>query len=215
MLATMATFYTEQQSVDVREGHARRVKNGFFVAKAPYGYRNIRVDGRGLVEVHPENGPKIERIFELCAFHGHTLDSLVDALEKEGITFTDATPRFSRSKVYEILKDRAYLGEVEYHEEWHIGRHQPLVDAMTWKRVQVLLGESVYQSHEMTYASELIKCARCGPPITGEVKTKRIILSVLCLNFSLEGATLVPTMRKPFDLMAEGLFSSDSRGDWI
>ena len=43
---------------------------------------------------------------------------------------------------------------------------------------------------------------------------KRRILEITCLNFSLEGATLVPTMRKPFDLLAKGLVSKDSRGDW-
>jgi site-specific DNA recombinase len=44
-LANMASFYTEQQSVDVREGHARRVQECWFVCKAPYGYRNVRKDG--------------------------------------------------------------------------------------------------------------------------------------------------------------------------
>ena len=44
--------------------------------------------------------------------------------------------------------------------------------------------------------------------------TKRQILDILCLNLSLDGATLVPTMRKPFDLLAEGLISKDTRGDW-
>ena len=49
----MAAFYTDQQSVDVREGLARRVQEGWFAGKAPYGYRNIRKDGRGLVELTP------------------------------------------------------------------------------------------------------------------------------------------------------------------
>ena len=38
-LANMASFYTEQQSIDVREGLSRRVQEGWFVGKAPYGYR--------------------------------------------------------------------------------------------------------------------------------------------------------------------------------
>ena len=33
-LANMAAFYTEQQSLDMREGLARRVKNGLFVGRA-------------------------------------------------------------------------------------------------------------------------------------------------------------------------------------
>ena len=34
-LANMASFYTEQQSVDVREGLARRVQEGWFVDSRP------------------------------------------------------------------------------------------------------------------------------------------------------------------------------------
>ena len=30
----------------------------------------------------------------------------------------------------------------------------------------------------------------------------------------LQAATLVPTMRKPFDVLAEGLLSKKTRGDW-
>ena len=43
MLASMASFYTEQQSIDVKGGVKRRVEECLFPQKAPYGYRNIRV----------------------------------------------------------------------------------------------------------------------------------------------------------------------------
>jgi hypothetical protein len=33
------------------------------------------------------------------------------------------------------------------------------------------------------------------------------------MNCTLDGGTLVPTMRKPFDVLAEGLVSENSRGD--
>ena len=42
-LASMAAFYTDQQSVDVREGQERRVKEGWFVGKAPYGLSLIHI----------------------------------------------------------------------------------------------------------------------------------------------------------------------------
>lgn len=59
-----------------------------------------------------------------------------------------------------------------YQGNWHPGKQEVLVDRATWDRVQVLLGEKVYRSHEMTFASELITCGYCGRPITGERKTK-------------------------------------------
>lgn len=120
-LANMAAFQVELQSELVKEGMARRVQNGLFPGHAPYGYRNIRVDGRGLVDVHPENGPKIRRIFELYAYDNHTLDSLIDVLEEEGIFYSKSRRRFPRSKLHEILRDRSYIGEVRYRDEWHPG----------------------------------------------------------------------------------------------
>ena len=92
MLANMAALYTEQQSLDVREGMARRVQSGLLPSKAPYGYRNVRIDGRGLVEVHPEHGPKVRRVFELHAYHSHTIDSLVQALLDGGVFYTGLPP---------------------------------------------------------------------------------------------------------------------------
>ncbi len=44
---------------------------------------------------------------------------------------------------------------------------------------------------------------------------KRRILEILCLNWKLDGVTLVPEWRKPFDLLAEGLPLEKSRGDRI
>ena len=48
------------------------------------------------------------------------------------------------------------------------GAHLPLVDRVVWDRVQVLLGEKTYKSHELIYAGELIRFAHCGHPVTGE-----------------------------------------------
>lgn len=173
ILANMASFYTEQQSLDVREGLARRVKSGLFVSKAPYGYVNVRIDGRGLVEVHPENAEKIRRIFELYAYHNHTLDTLGKQLVDEHIVFKDACPTFSRSTLYKILTDRAYIGEVKHRDVWYPGQHEPIIGRATWNRVQAILGGKRYRCHEMTYAGEIVRCGYCGHPITGEVKTKK------------------------------------------
>lgn len=49
--------------------------------------------------------------------------------------------------------------------------------------------------------------------LTADYAAKRRILEIVRLNFRLDGATLVPTMRKPFDVLAEGLISENSRGD--
>jgi site-specific DNA recombinase len=51
--------------------------------------------------------------------------------------------------------------------------------------------------------------------LTAGYAAKRRILEILCLNCQLDGATLCPTIRKPFDVPAEGLVTKDSRCDRI
>jgi site-specific DNA recombinase len=44
---------------------------------------------------------------------------------------------------------------------------------------------------------------------------KRRILEIVWLNWKLVGVSLVSEMRKPFDLLAEGLLNKDNRGKRI
>jgi DNA invertase Pin-like site-specific DNA recombinase len=172
-LANMASFYTEQQSVDVREGIARRVQEWWFANRGPYGYRNVRTEGRSMVELDPLPAANVRRLFHLFAYEPLTLDRLAERLHTEGLMFRPSMSRFPRSSLHAILRDRAYLGEIEFRGQWYPGKHEPLVDRSTWERVQVLLGGHVYHAHELTYAGEAVRCGHCGHPITGERKTKR------------------------------------------
>lgn len=212
-LANMASFYTEQQSLDVKEGLQRRVEAGLPVGKPPYGFRNVRRDGRSLIEVDPQDGPKIAKIFELYAYHGHTLDSLIACLEELGIVYRDSRVRFTRSKLHTILRDRFYIGDVQYKQQWHPGAHEPLVNRVTFDRVQVLLGEQIYQSHDLVYGSERITCGHCGAPITGEVKTKQTkkgpkrYIYYRCSKYNKSGHPRVRVKEADLDAAVLGLFS--------
>jgi site-specific DNA recombinase len=48
--------------------------------------------------------------------------------------------------------------------------------------------------------------------LTANYAEKRRILEIVWLNCTLNGTTLCPTMRKPFDVLAEGLVSKESGG---
>ncbi len=225
-LANMASFYTEQQSVDVREGLARRVQEGWFVGRAPYGYRNIRKEGRGVIEFDPLPAENVRRMFHLFAYEPLTLDNLVERLEREGRAFRPGSRKFPRSKVHKALRDRAYLGEIEFLGNWYPGKHEPLVDRTTWDRVQTLLGEHTYRAHEMTYASELIRCGHCGHPITGENKLKktkngeRSYVYYRCARYTKAGHPRTRIPEAEFDRQVLALFdrmrvADESVRDWF
>lgn len=171
-LATIGAFQTEQQALDIKSGIAKRVAIGWFPSRCPYGYRNIRTNGRATAEVHPENAPKVQRAFELRAFEGLLVEQIAERLYTEGLFYTPSKPRFPETKMYAILHDLSYIGYVKYQGQWHPGLHETLIDKMTWDLVRVSFGEQNYRSHEMVYANQLIQCGFCGHPITGEEKEK-------------------------------------------
>ncbi|MFO0428768.1 MAG: hypothetical protein ACK526_19525 [Planctomyces sp.] len=51
--------------------------------------------------------------------------------------------------------------------------------------------------------------------LTADYHCKRRILEIICLNFRLDDVTLCYEMRKPFDVLVEGLPVQWSRGDRI
>jgi hypothetical protein len=115
---------------------------------------------------------RIRYVFDLYAHQNCTIDMIGERLLREGVKYTDTQPKWPRSKIGKILRDRAYIGEIFYRSQWHPGAHPPIVDRVVWDRVQVLLGEKTYKSHELTYAGEIIRCGHCGRPITGESVVK-------------------------------------------
>lgn len=173
--ATFAAYFTDQLSVDVKQAMRRRAEAGLFVTLAPYGYRNVRAgDGRRrVVEVDPAEAANVRLIFDLYAYHNHTLDSLLEHLRAAGIAYTRARAGFTRSKLYELLTDRSYVGEVDHLGQWHAGSHEPLVDRPTFDRVQELLGRRTYRSHDHLYGAQLITCGHCGRPVCGERAVRR------------------------------------------
>ena len=47
------------------------------------------------------------------------IDEAEDAAVHDGIRFSASKARFGRSKLYCILTDRAYIGEVKHKGQWH------------------------------------------------------------------------------------------------
>ncbi len=82
----------------------------------PYGYRNVRVDGRSIVEIDVQAAENVKRIFNLYAYERNTLDMICRRLVSDGINYLPEKPAWTRSKVHNILRDRSYIGDLRYQE---------------------------------------------------------------------------------------------------
>lgn len=212
-LATIGAFQTEQQSLDIQEGIAKRVALGWFPSRCPYGYRNLRVSGRAVADIHPQDGLKVRRAFELRAYENLLVEEIVERMFREGVVYTVSKPRFSLGKMNAILHDMSYIGFVRFRGLWHPGLQAPLIDKTTWDLVRVSFGEQRYRSHEFVYAGELIRCGYCGRPVTGEEKEKqtktgpRAYIYYRCARYQRPGHPRIRLREQELDLQAAHLLS--------
>lgn len=168
MLGVWAKHQIQTQAGKINEAREHLRDQGKLAYRAPFGYQNTRIGQVAHVIIHPENGPKIRRIFELYAFENLTVRDLIDRLKAEGITYTTKHPRFNKAKLHTILRDRTYLGEIRTPTGYRPGTsHQPLIDHATFDRVQIRLGDRRYTKHSMAFAG-IMTCGECGRRITGE-----------------------------------------------
>ncbi len=56
--------------------------------------------------------------------------------------FVGPCPKFPRRRLRAILRNRAYIGEVSYKDQWHPGTHEPIVDRDLFDFGQTMLGQA-------------------------------------------------------------------------
>lgn len=173
MLATFSEFYSSNLSHEAKKGLQEKVRRGGTPGYAPLGYVNVSriVDGFEVksVEPDPDRAPHIQWAFGTYATGDWSISALRDALEERGMksrkTKTQVGTPLSGAQVHRILQHPYYKGLVRFNGVLYDGNHEPLVDQVTWQRVQDVLSSrriagdrSWRHSH---YLKGSLRCARC------------------------------------------------------
>jgi site-specific DNA recombinase len=174
IMSSIAEFYSRNLATEVHKGMSQKAKTGGTPGKAPLGYRNVghrTPEGREerTVEIDPERAELITWAFVVFATGEWTLRSLADELETRGLT-TRRTPKLPSRPVrpnvlHAILTNPYYKGDVVYRGVIHQGTHPPLVDPMTWQRVQDVLAANLVgerQRDHPHYLKSSVYCGICG-----------------------------------------------------
>ncbi|MHB0977944.1 MAG: recombinase family protein [Minisyncoccota bacterium] len=148
ILANVNEFYRNLISDKVKEVAYARAEAGYFPAMPPLGYINAEnpnpsADKLAKRIIIPDliMGPLITELFQLYASGVHNTYDLTDWINERGAK-SHRGYKLSSSVVYNILKNRIYLGEVKWgkiHNKQ--GKHKPLINQAIFNRVQALLEE--------------------------------------------------------------------------
>ena len=172
--AVMAEFYSANLSSEIRKGLSQKAKMGGWPHAAPTGYHNLRelVGGRQVARIvpDPDRAPLVRAAFELYATGEWTMERLCAELEHRGLRGRarrsgEASP-LTLSGLSKLLRNKVYIGVVEWDGVDHPGTHEPLIDAATFRQVQDLLAvRAVRGTRERKhphYLKATLHCGVCG-----------------------------------------------------
>ncbi|MCO6454796.1 MAG: recombinase family protein [Pirellulaceae bacterium] len=175
VMAAVAQYYSDNLRSEVLKGMDEKVRQGWPTGLAPFGYMNTS-DREAPVRPHPEKANTVRHIFDLYSTGSHTFKSLADQLQQEGHTFRKSQPRFHRTALSYILKNRFYIGELRRNGQVFEGRYERLIERGTFDECQdVLCGRNRRTGKpRLAFAGGIFKCAYCGHAITGEVIRRKL-----------------------------------------
>ena len=191
MIATQNQFQSMQTSEHVKRGLKQKASVGGTYGPAPLGYLNSvdeLADGRriAVVVTDPERGPLITFAFQLYATGEYSIARLAAELERLGLrsrpTAKRVPEKLGTTVVQRLLRNRYYIGKVIYRrgskdEQTFDGRHEALIDAETFEKVQTLLDEKRVAGERprvrQHYLRGSVYCGECGNRLTFGISTGR------------------------------------------
>ena len=169
----MSNEYSKQISVNVKRGNRQKYARGEFCGAAPLGYLNVKVGDSRNIDIDPEKGPLVKKLFTEYATGKYCVRSLVELAEKWGLRSIHGK-KIVKSGMHLLLSQTAYYGVFRHGGEPHQGVYEPLISKELFNRVQSVLRDRSKprkRTWSHTYRG-LLKCGECGCAITAETKHK-------------------------------------------
>jgi site-specific DNA recombinase len=181
IMSSIAEFYSRNLATESRKGMLQKAKGGGTVNTAPFGYLNSRKrldDGREVktVVIDPDRGHWVPWIFERYASGEWTVAMIREELNKRQVMTLPHPNRpsapIANSHIYNILKNRYYVGVVRFEGVEYAGNHDALVSEALFAKAQSVR-TARHQSQEKPrvhshYLKGTVYCGNCGEALTFE-----------------------------------------------
>ncbi len=164
----LAKYYSDAISDNVKRAIEQKLRNGEWLAKAPFGYKNITLpDGKKDVIIDEFPANTIRKVFELYATEAYSMDLLAEKLKKDyGINIL-------RSFIDKALRNHFYYGVMVVKGKMYNHKYPPLISKDLFDKVQDIKAgfnkkrRSKYAGMPYIYRG-LIRCNHCDLAITPE-----------------------------------------------
>ncbi len=175
-----ASSYVRQLGDNVKRSQEQCIKNGQWISKAPYGYKNITLpSGTKNIEIDPAQAPCVVKIFELYAKGNNSFQTVASKMRALGFAKTSRGKSITARTVELILKNPFYIGMMHIKGQRHPHKYPTLISEWTFNTVQSIIAN--HHKAPAQYAGKpillrgLINCKKCGSMVSGDIKKQKYI----------------------------------------
>lgn len=195
----IAKNYIDNLSEEARKGMAEKAQQGYWPTSAPIGYLNTRnSEGKKIIEIDAKFGPAVKKLFQWYVTGNYSIGQLAQMARAEGLASRVTGGPVGTAQIHNILRNRLYTGEYEWHGCVIKGRHEPLISYDLWERVQLRLedrGNRKLRRGPRNFAfSGLMNCGHCGCALVGEIQKGRYIY-YHCTGIPMNGGNTIKRWR--------------------
>ncbi|BBM87089.1 recombinase RecB [Candidatus Uabimicrobium amorphum] len=143
IFCSMAVWYSENLSEEVTTKMTQRLRNGYYPANPPFGYRKgIKGKDKDWKKKYPNHNARyVREIYELYDSGAHTYNSLAAKMRLKGAKNSNGG-KFNKRLVERILTNPFYYGQIKWtrratgKELYFEGNHKPLISKQLFESVK-------------------------------------------------------------------------------
>ena len=170
ILEVVAEFYSLNLATEIRKGQKQAIEDGYLGhGYTPYGYRAVRDGERKRLEIDPETGPIIKKLFEMSA-SGSAMKDLMLFLNSSKLKPKRAA-RWGRRLVRLLLEGEAVTGVRKYKGMRIENAHPAIISKETFEKSkeQRTRWRGIRNpNHRVYHLVGAATCDRCGGRITSK-----------------------------------------------
>lgn len=168
---SVAQYYIDNLSEEVKKGQKEKVAQGWLPTKPPIGYKTVGEKGHRVHVIDQEKAALVRKMFELYAGGLYSIKKLTEEMYQLGLRNYNGN-KIVKSRMHELLNDPFYYGGFRWNGEIHRGKHETLITKELFDRVQKILTSKTtpkYCKHSFLFKG-LIHCKECTGLITWETQ---------------------------------------------
>ncbi len=205
-----ASSYVRQLSDNVKRSQEQCIRNGQWISKAPYGYKNITLPtGQKSIEVDPLQAACVVKIFDLYSRGNNSFQTVALKMRIEGFATTARGKSITARTVELILKNPFYMGMMQIKGQLHPHKYPTILSASIFNLVQQTIAN--HNKAPVQFAGKpilfrgLIQCKNCGCSVSGDIKKQKYVYyschnsKRICIKKWVKEEALLKTILHEFD----------------